>query len=189
MEKLLPTLKTAYITKLVDNWTGSYIVKHAQMHGVDMSNVVVEPFDKIGRVRNGLAFVEVGIGPRASYQIYDRGHSALSYIKPGDIDWENAAAAFRRKIDARLLINAKDRKKNNAKMLRLFLIGLAFVAVGIALSVRLDAVPTELLSIIGSFAVWEAANIWIVQNPQNRMERRLLTRLAESEIHFEVKDA
>lgn len=88
VEKLIPTKKTAYITKLVDNWTGSYIVKHAQMHGVDMSNVVVEPFDKIGRVRNGLAFVEVGIGPRASYQIYDRGHSALSYIKPGDIDWE-----------------------------------------------------------------------------------------------------
>ena len=88
VEKLLPTMKTAYVTKLVDNWTGSYIVKHAQMHGVDMSNVVVEPFDKIGRIRNGLAFVEVGIGPRASYQIYDRGHSALSYIKPGDIDWE-----------------------------------------------------------------------------------------------------
>lgn len=88
VNKLIPVLKTAYVTKLVDNWTGSYIVKHAQMHGVDMSNVVVEPFDKIGRVRNGLAFVEVGIGPRASYQIYDRGHSALSYIKPGDIDWE-----------------------------------------------------------------------------------------------------
>lgn len=88
VEKLLPTRKTAYITKLVDNWTGSYIVKHAQMHGVDMSNVVVEPFDKIGRTRNGLAFVELGIGPRASYQIYDRGHTALSKIQPGDIDWE-----------------------------------------------------------------------------------------------------
>ena len=87
VELLKPKLKTAYITKLVDNWTGSYIVKHAQMHGVDMSNVVVEPFDKIGRTRNGLAFVEVGIGPRASYQIYDRGHTALSKIQPGDIDW------------------------------------------------------------------------------------------------------
>ena len=88
VNKLMPQLKTAYVTKLVDNWTGSYIVKHAQMHGVDMSNVVVEPFDKIGRTRNGLAFVEVGIGPRASYQIYDRGHTALSKIQPGDIDWE-----------------------------------------------------------------------------------------------------
>lgn len=88
VEKLLPTMKTAYITKLVDNWTGQYIVNRARMYGVDMSNIVVEEFDKIGRTRNGLAFVEVGIGPRASYQIYDRGHSALSKIQPGDINWE-----------------------------------------------------------------------------------------------------
>lgn len=87
VEKLLPVLRTAYVTQLVDNWTGSYIVKHAAMHGVDMSQVIVEPFDKIGRTRNGLAFVETGIGPRASYQIYDRGHTALSKIQPGDIDW------------------------------------------------------------------------------------------------------
>ena len=88
VEKLLPTMKTAYITKLVDNWTGRYIVSRAQMYGVDMSNIVVEDFDKIGRVRNGLAFIELGLGPRPSYQIYDRGHSALSLIKPGDIDWD-----------------------------------------------------------------------------------------------------
>lgn len=89
VERLMPQKKTAYVTKLVDNWTGKYIVEHARMYGVDMSNVVVEPFDKIGRTRNGLAFVEVGIGPRASYQIYDRGHTALSKIQPGDIDWES----------------------------------------------------------------------------------------------------
>ena len=90
VERLMPQKKTAYVTKLVDNWTGKYIVEHARMYGVDMSNVVVEPFDKIGRTRNGLAFVEVGIGPRASYQIYDRGHTALSKIQPGDIDWDKA---------------------------------------------------------------------------------------------------
>lgn len=73
---------------VLDSFDRTCIVKHAQMHGVDMSNVVVEPFDKIGRTRNGLAFVEVGIGPRASYRIYDRGHTALSKIQPGDVDWE-----------------------------------------------------------------------------------------------------
>lgn len=88
VERLMPKLKTAYITKLVDNWVGKYIVTRARMYGVDMSNIVVEEFDKIGRTRNGLAFVEVGIGPRPSYQIYDRGHTALSKIKPGDIDWK-----------------------------------------------------------------------------------------------------
>lgn len=88
VKRLKPTMQTAYITKLVDNWTGKYIMQRARMHGVDMSNVLVEEFDKIGRTRNGLSFVEVGIGPRPSYQIYDRGHSALSKIQPGDVDWE-----------------------------------------------------------------------------------------------------
>lgn len=88
VERLLPTMKTAYVTKLVDNWTGRYIVTRAMMYGVDMSNVAVEAFDKVGRTRNGLAFVELGVGPRPSYQIYDRGHSVLSKIRPGDIDWK-----------------------------------------------------------------------------------------------------
>ncbi|TVR74854.1 MAG: sugar kinase, partial [Spirochaetaceae bacterium] len=85
--RLQPQLKTAYVTKLVDFWTGKYIMQRARAHGVDMSNVVVEEYDKIGRTRNGLAFIEVGIGPRPSFQLYDRGHSALSKIQPGDIDW------------------------------------------------------------------------------------------------------
>ncbi len=87
--RLQPQLKTAYVTKLVDFWTGKYIMQRARAHGVDMSNVVVEEYDKIGRTRNGLAFIEVGIGPRPSRQLYDRGHSALSKIQPGDIDWEH----------------------------------------------------------------------------------------------------
>lgn len=81
---LKPQLKTGFVTKLVDAWDGDYIIKHAQMHGVDMSNVVVSPYDKIGRNgRNGKCFIEVGIGPRPSYQTYDRGHSAVAMIQPG----------------------------------------------------------------------------------------------------------
>lgn len=82
-------LKTAYITKLVDTWSGKYIVNHGREHGVDMSNVVMTPFDGCGKTRNGLCFIEVGIGPRASRQIYDRGHSAISKVQPGDFDWES----------------------------------------------------------------------------------------------------
>ena len=85
---LKPTMKTAYVTKLTDHWSGDYIIKRAQSHAVDMSNVVVEPYDKVGRTRNGFCYIEVGIGPRPSYQGYDRGHSAVSKIQPGDIDWE-----------------------------------------------------------------------------------------------------
>ena len=81
-------LKTAWVSKLVDIWSGQYIINKGREQGVDMSGVKLLPFDGKGTVRNGLCYLEVGIGPRASKQIYDRGHSAISLIEPGDIDWE-----------------------------------------------------------------------------------------------------
>ncbi len=80
--------KTAWVSKLVDIWSGQYIINKGREHGVDMSNVILLPFDGKGTVRNGLCYLEVGIGPRASKQMYDRAHSAISLIQPGDIDWE-----------------------------------------------------------------------------------------------------
>ena len=81
-------LKTAYVTKLVDTWSGKYVVNHGREHGVDMSAVKMVPFDGCGKTRNGFCFLEAGIGPRASRQIYDRGHSAISKVGPGDFDWK-----------------------------------------------------------------------------------------------------
>jgi len=82
-------LKTAWVSKLVDTWSGQYVISKGREHGVDMSNVVLVPYDGVGRIRNGLAFIEVGIGPRASRMLYDRGHSAVSLIEPGDIQWDH----------------------------------------------------------------------------------------------------
>ncbi|MBN1144304.1 MAG: sugar kinase [Bacteroidales bacterium] len=81
--------KTAWLSKLVDIWSGQYIINKGREHGVDMSGVILVPFDGKGTVRNGLCYLEVGIGPRASKQMYDRAHSAISLINPGDIKWED----------------------------------------------------------------------------------------------------
>lgn len=81
-------LKTAWISKLVDTWSGDYIIAKGLSRGVDMSHIVKVPYDGVGWTRNGFAFIEVGIGPRASKMVYDRGHSAISKIKPGDFDWD-----------------------------------------------------------------------------------------------------
>lgn len=88
-------LKTAWVSKLVDIWSGQYIINKGREHGVDMSGVKLLPFDGKGTVRNGLCYLEVGIGPRASKQVYDRAHSAISQIKPGDLDWENLLSQTR----------------------------------------------------------------------------------------------
>lgn len=81
-------LKTAYVTKMVDTWSGHYIINKGREHGVDMSNVQLVPFDGRGYTRNGLCFVEVGVGPRPNRQIYDRGHSAISKTPVEDFDWD-----------------------------------------------------------------------------------------------------
>jgi 2-dehydro-3-deoxygluconokinase len=57
--------------------------------GVDQSLVRWIEYDGIGRnVRNGLNFTERGFGVRAPLGCSDRGHSAASQMKPGDIDWD-----------------------------------------------------------------------------------------------------
>jgi 2-dehydro-3-deoxygluconokinase len=82
-------LKAAWVSRLVDNWTGWIIRNKGREHGVDMSNVVWVPFDGVGLERNGFYHMEVGIGPRASAVTYDRGHTAISKIEPGMIDWKS----------------------------------------------------------------------------------------------------
>ena len=88
-------LKTAWISKMVDTWSGHYVINKGREHGVDMSGVQLIPFDGRGNIRNGLCFVEVGVGPRPNRQIYDRGHSAISSAKLGEFDWKSIMAQTR----------------------------------------------------------------------------------------------
>ncbi|HEY3863324.1 MAG TPA: sugar kinase [Verrucomicrobiae bacterium] len=81
-------LRAGFISKLPDNPVARIILNHARAAGVDVSNVLMEKFDGVGRKgRAGLNFTEVGTGVRASVTIYDRGHSAISQMQPGEIDW------------------------------------------------------------------------------------------------------
>lgn len=81
-------LNVAWVSRLVDNWTGWAIRNRGREHGVDMSHIVWVPFDGVGLERNGFYHLEVGVGPRASAVTYDRGHSAISKIEPGMVDWK-----------------------------------------------------------------------------------------------------
>ena len=80
-------LRTAWVSRLVDNWTGRYVVERARSHGVDTAAVQWAPFDGVGRERNGFYHLEIGVGPRASAVTYDRGHTAISNARPGLFDW------------------------------------------------------------------------------------------------------
>lgn len=88
-------LKTAWVSKLVDTWSGKYVINKGREHGVDMSMVKLTQYDGVGRERNGLCFVEVGVGPRPNRQLYDRGHSVISTSKSSEFDWKAIMAKTR----------------------------------------------------------------------------------------------
>jgi 2-dehydro-3-deoxygluconokinase len=81
-------LDTAIVTALTDNPVGRLVEDLMFQGGVDQRYVRWVPFDGVGRtVRNGLNFTERGFGIRAALGCSDRGHTAISQLKPGDIDW------------------------------------------------------------------------------------------------------
>ena len=82
-------LRTAIVTAFADNPIGRLLEDLIMQGGVDQSYVLWRPYDGIGRgARNGLNFVERGFGVRAAVGCSDRGRSAVSELKPGDVDWK-----------------------------------------------------------------------------------------------------
>ena len=82
-------LKTAVVTAFADNDVGRLLEDFILQGGVDTSLIRWVPYDGIGRtVRNGLNFTERGFGVRGASGVSDRGHTAISQMKPGDVDWD-----------------------------------------------------------------------------------------------------
>ncbi|MBN2419613.1 MAG: sugar kinase, partial [Deltaproteobacteria bacterium] len=82
-------MRTAVVTAFADNAVGRLLEDLILQGGVDTSFIKWSDFDGCGReVRNGLNFVERGFGIRGAQGVSDRGHTAVSKLKPGDIDWE-----------------------------------------------------------------------------------------------------
>ncbi|HKN61562.1 MAG TPA: sugar kinase [Candidatus Acidoferrales bacterium] len=86
-------LDTAHVTAVVDNPVGRLVQDLIYQGGVDQSLVRWVADDGVGRAaRNGLNFVERGFGVRAALGCSDRGHTAVSQLKPGEIDWNEIFA-------------------------------------------------------------------------------------------------
>ena len=82
-------LQTAVVTALADNPVGRLVEDLMLTGGVDTSHVVWVPFDGVGRsARNGLNFTERGFGIRGAVGCSDRGHTAVSQLRPGQVDWD-----------------------------------------------------------------------------------------------------
>ncbi len=86
--------RAAIVTALADNPIGRLVEDLMLQGGVDTRHVVWKAYDGVGRrSRNGLNFVERGFGPRAALSCSDRGHTAISQLTLGDVDWDALFAA------------------------------------------------------------------------------------------------
>lgn len=80
--------KTAIVTALAKNQIGELVEDLIWQGGVDSSEILWRETDGISRrVRNGMYFIERGFGLRSPVGCSDRGNTAVSQLKTGDIDW------------------------------------------------------------------------------------------------------
>ncbi|MDR1387914.1 MAG: sugar kinase [Propionibacteriaceae bacterium] len=81
--------RAAVVTALADNEIGRLVEDLILTGGVDPSWIKWAPFDGVGRsVRNGLNFTERGFGLRGAVGVSDRGHTAISQLRPEDVDFD-----------------------------------------------------------------------------------------------------
>ena len=71
----------------------------------------------------------------------------------------------------------REERANKIRQLWLLIIGVAFVAVSIAVELLVSEFSFTVLSTIGAFALWEVANGWILDNPQLRLRRLLVKHM------------
>ncbi|WP_062313408.1 sugar kinase [Demequina rhizosphaerae] len=82
-------MRGAIVTALADNEVGRLVEDLMLTGGLDTSHVMWKTYDGIGRnVRNGLNFTERGFGVRGAVGVSDRGHTAISQMRPEDVDWD-----------------------------------------------------------------------------------------------------
>jgi 2-dehydro-3-deoxygluconokinase len=86
-------MDTAIVTVLADNPIGRLVEDLMLQGGVSLQHLRWAPYDGVGRnIRNGLNFTERGFGVRAAVGCSDRGHTAVSQLKLGDVDWDHIFA-------------------------------------------------------------------------------------------------
>ena len=74
-------LPSTYVTRLPANAVGDAAVRALRAEGVDTTRIVR------GGSRMGIYFTETGASQRASSVLYDRARSAISEMRPDEVDW------------------------------------------------------------------------------------------------------
>ena len=89
------------------------------------------------------------------------------------VDIERLENALSEWVDLEDSIDKKTYRRNLLQQLFMFIFGVLFIVLGIALESKIHIVWSTVLSTIGAFSIWESCSIWIVRNPKLKLHRRI----------------
>ena len=101
-----------------------------------------------------------------------------------NIDIDKFEKAYTQFINDKIKENHKNKKFNIIKQIKLIIVGIIFITTGILIGAILNTILYTIISTIGSFAIWEASNIWLIKNNDLDIEKMRLNNLLNIKTEF-----
>ena len=101
----------------------------------------------------------------------------LQVFSKKEIDQDKLDEALTEWVDQEENISKKTYRRNLFQQLFMFIFGVVFIVLSIALESKIHVVWFTVLSTIGAFSIWESCSIWIVRNPKIKIHRRVVKKL------------
>ena len=106
-------------------------------------------------------------------------------MEPDPEEQARVRELYQRHYSAAMQDRLWDQRSNTHRMLYMILIGVAFLALYLVLALnREDSLFLELLSVIGSFSLWEAASCFLVERKAIQKELMETAQFMTAEIAF-----
>ena len=112
----------------------------------------------------------------------------LCFVSALDLDEGRLERAIERYMQSVERSVKRLKRSSWLNSLRLLAIGVIFIVLGLVFENKMGAVAAAIVSTIGSFSVWEAANVWIQEFPAIRAKERAVSFLRRSELVIEDAD-
>lgn len=92
------------------------------------------------------------------------------------VDIENFSKSYQKYINKELKKKNKEIIFNKIRKILLLIIGIIFILLSFALSSKVETIITEIISIIGSFSIWEVADLVLLTGNDLKIEKLNLKR-------------
>jgi hypothetical protein len=103
-----------------------------------------------------------------------------------ELDMEHFRDAFHVFMEKLIVRNNKEIHLADLKAILFLLMGIVFVAIGVAVANRVDMIVASIISAIGSYAMWGAAATFIETLPTLRVKKKRLEIFANGEIRYKA---